>query len=96
MIEHWVSPDQEDAELWVGLGSTRRRYPLKLRELRPLDTVTGVQNRLCNRGYAVDLTGNYDDFTRYQLSRFQADHDLPITGDADEATLDLLEAGHGC
>ncbi|MFN0100768.1 MAG: peptidoglycan-binding domain-containing protein [Bryobacteraceae bacterium] len=95
IIEHWVRPDQDDGVLWVGRGSTRRRYPLKLRELRPLDTVAGVQNRLCNRGYPVAVTGEMNDETRHRLRLFQSERGLPVTGEPDEATQAALKDRHG-
>jgi hypothetical protein len=95
VIEHWVRPDQDDAVLWAGRGSTRRRYALKLRELRPADTIAGVQNRLCNRGYPVTVTGELDDETRDRLRRFQEDNGLSVTGEPDAATQEALKKAHG-
>jgi N-acetyl-anhydromuramyl-L-alanine amidase AmpD len=95
VIEHWVRPDQDDAVLWVGRGSTRRRYALKLRELRSLDTTAGVQNRLANLGYPVTLSGELDDDTRAMLSLYQRAHGLAPTGEADAPTLASLRKRHG-
>lgn len=95
IIEHWVRPDQEDAVLWVGLGATRRRLVLKLRELRPLDTPAGVQNRLGNLGYPVTESGELDEQTRDMLRLFQQRNGLAETGEADEATLSVLKERHG-
>ncbi len=95
IIEHWVRPDQDDAVLWVGQGATRRRLLLKLRELRPLDTLEGVQNRLANLGYPVSESGELDEPTRDMLRLFQQRNELPVTGEVDEATLARLKARHG-
>jgi len=95
IIEHWVRPDQEDAVLWVGAGATRRRFELKLRELRPLDTIAGIQNRLANLGYPVTVTGAMNQETHDMLCLFQRRNQLAVTGEADDDTQSALKSRHG-
>ena len=95
LIEHWVAPDAESATVLIGTGATRRKVVLSLRALDPPDSVSGVQARLRNRGYAVEVTGEMDDATRRALSGFQADAGLEVTGEPDDATRARLVELHG-
>ena len=95
LIEHWVAPDAESATVLIGTGATRRSVVLSLRALDPPDSLTGVQARLRNRGYAVEVTGEMDDETRAALASFQADAGLEATGEPDDATRARLVELHG-
>lgn len=62
-------------------------YELMLGHLNPIDTVSGVQERLRNLGlYAGPGDGNFDNETEVALGRFQQGESLPVTGVIDEAT----------
>lgn len=57
------------------------------------DRVTGLQNALKQRGYPVgDVDGIYGSMTQSAVIAFQRDAKLPITGIADQTTIDALQA----
>jgi N-acetylmuramoyl-L-alanine amidase len=79
-----------------------RRYVLSIGDLNPVkdtddDGLSGLRARLMNLG-GDPRTGHdeMDDPTRHALAMFQLRHDLPVTGEPDEKTLDKLEEIHGC
>lgn len=49
-----------------------------------------VQRSLADRGFAVDLTGRFDDPTRQALTQFQRARGLPATGNLTPPTVDAL------
>ena len=62
--------------------------------LDPVDTDSGLQQRLSNLGYwptGEDSTAALP----YCLRAFQEDHDLEITGEANRPTYDKLKEVHG-
>ena len=54
------------------------------------EQVRVVQRSLGDRGFAVELTGNYDDQTRVALSDFQRSRGLPATGNLNAETAAAL------
>lgn len=55
--------------------------------------VTALQTALMQLCYYNgEVTGNYGETTQSAVMDFQRDHDLPVTGDADQATQTLLYA----
>ncbi len=54
------------------------------------EQVRTVQRALSSQGYAVALTGAWDQDTRAALMKFQRSRDLPTTGDLDPATTQAL------
>jgi hypothetical protein len=72
-------------------------FELRLGGLDPLASSTGVAARLRNLGYACPARsdeGVMAETIRYALARFQADHDLPPSGQLDAATTELLRQTH--
>lgn len=70
--------------------------PLDLGHLDPVDTITGVQQRLRNLGYECnEETGDLDDGTISALKAFQKDNDLEESGEPDQTTKDKLVEKHG-
>jgi len=49
-----------------------------------------VQRSLVDRGFAVDLTGNFDDRTQTALMDFQRARGLPATGNLNAPTVEAL------
>ena len=49
-----------------------------------------VQRSLVDRGFAVDLTGNFDDRTQTALMDFQRARGLPATGNLNSPTVEAL------
>lgn len=82
-------------ELWPAPGGEPLVYELGLGHMAPIDTVTGVQDRLRNLGYDLgDEDGTIGDLTKAAIARFQALAGLEATGDPDQpaATRAALEA----
>jgi N-acetylmuramoyl-L-alanine amidase len=68
-------------------------WRLAIGGLDPVDTPSGLRQRLSNLGYwPVGETRN--EALPYCLRAFQEDHDLDITGEADQATSDKLKEVH--
>jgi hypothetical protein len=53
-------------------------------------TIKAVQEALNKQGIAVRTNGVINDETRNAIRKYQSEHHLPVTGDADKATLDKL------
>lgn len=53
-------------------------------------TIKALQDALNKQGIAVKTDGTMDDETRGAIRRYQLQHHLPVTGEADKATLDKL------
>ena len=52
--------------------------------------IKALQEALNKQGVTVETTGVFDDTTRNALRRFQSQHHLTVTGEADQATLAKL------
>jgi N-acetylmuramoyl-L-alanine amidase len=98
IVEKMVPAEMEQATLCIGDVTV----PLQLGHLNPNDNtqdngVSALQARLKNLGYAPGrIDGRIGPRTRAALRRFQADNDLEVTGEPDDATLAALRDGHGC
>ncbi|MEM1432906.1 MAG: peptidoglycan-binding domain-containing protein [Pseudomonadota bacterium] len=71
--------------------------PLEVGAIDPLEEPSGVQARLNNLGYfcgAID--GVVDTLTENAIREFQREHDLEVTGAADDQTLAALRDQFGC
>jgi putative peptidoglycan binding protein len=53
-------------------------------------TIKALQEALNKQGIAVRIDGVMNDETRNAIRKYQSQHHLPVTGDADKATLDKL------
>jgi hypothetical protein len=53
-------------------------------------TIKALQEALNKQGIAVRTDGVMNDETRNAIRKYQSQHHLPVTGDADKATLDKL------
>lgn len=72
-----------------------RRIPIRLRDLDPANSPSGIRQRLKNLGYVPGTgTGPLDKDDRAALQRFQADHDLSVTGEPDSDTIKELRTFH--
>ncbi len=92
-LEHYIPPGARLARLRVPDHELEMLIPLG--HLDPVSEITGVQQRLNNLGYACPINGQEDPETAAAVSRFQADHDLEITGEANDATREKLKSEHG-
>lgn len=85
VLEAYVPARARQGELVV--GDDRLRLQLQFGHQDPHDAPSGMQKRLLNLGY-LDADGA--DALRSALLRFQREHGLPCSGDADTATADKL------
>ena len=89
-----ISPDATQGTLRV--PSTGEDYPLRLGHLDPSDSLSGIQARLTNLGFACGRAdGESGPLTRGALRRFQASQGLSVTGEPDEETRSALADAHG-
>ncbi len=87
-----VPPSTEPLSLYVA----HRRIVLNVGQLPDPRSVQGVQERLNHLNYFTgDVDGDAGRFTRAALERFQRDQGLPVTGEADEVTVQALVGVHG-
>jgi hypothetical protein len=94
LISQVIPPRAQQATLNLPAGE---QYQFNLGFLNPFDSPSGIQGRLKNLGYyQQEPSGKLDDVTQQALRRFQADANLPVTGEADQATQNALVALHGC
>ncbi|PRQ06407.1 peptidoglycan-binding domain-containing protein [Enhygromyxa salina] len=96
-IDLSISPTARRASVEVYLADGDViAYPLELGQLRPITELDGVRARLDNLGF--DCRGERGPLgakTRAALERFQATHELDVSGEPDAATTAKLEAEHG-
>jgi hypothetical protein len=70
-------------------------YEIAIGHLDPVETITGVQARLDNLGFACEVTGRLDEATLWAMRAFRAHHGLPGGGDEpDDALRAKLRAEH--
>jgi hypothetical protein len=98
LVEFEVEPNPQDGELTVwpdGKGGRTLQFQLRLGDLNPLDTPSGVKARLRNLGFDPgSITGGIDDKTRDAIRTFQIVAGIPVTGELDEKTKAELEKAH--
>ena len=68
---------------------------IDLDALFPPAGLSGIQQRLQNKGFLDRISGKLDDATRAALSQFQERHGLKVTGEPDGDTKAKLEEVHG-
>lgn len=82
-------------EVHIALPERGVVIPVMVGDLDPLETLSGVRQRLVHLGY-YDLGGRpaeaEDDLAA--VRRFQRDRQLPITGEVDDATRRALSEAH--
>ncbi len=73
-----------------------RTLSVMLGHLDPVNTISGIQQRLNNLGYHVgDITGDLDDTTVAAVKRFQAAESIPVDGVASKSFCDKLDDVYG-
>ncbi len=97
-LEQEIQPDAQKGILLVGEGEEAMEYELNLGHLDPIESITGVQERLDNIGYDPgSLDGDLTEQTKAAIAAFCAAHDLdpPEDGGIDDAFLEKLKEAHG-
>jgi Putative peptidoglycan binding domain len=70
--------------------------PIEIGHLDPAAEDRGSQARLINLGFLSGAVGSADkEEVARAIEEFQCDHDLPVTGKLDAASLAKLKAAHG-
>lgn len=97
-LEVTIPPDARRGRLVLEPGTERETvYPLALGRLNPVDTLSGVRQRLASLGHECeDLESETEDENlQAELRWFQDKHGLEVTGQADEATRAKLQELYG-
>ena len=94
MLEHSIPPNAKKGKLYV--GKRREEYVLNLGHMDPLNELIGIQKRLNNLGFHCGpANGVLGPRTTDALKTFQKKHNLPESGEADEATKNKLTEVYG-
>lgn len=92
-LEHFIKPNSKGGILRLNGG--KEEYPVRVGHLNPIDTISGIKQRLNNLGYNCGNESNeIDDLLTQALVQFQGDHDLEPTGEIDAATRGKIESVH--
>lgn len=84
-IEVFIPGDARSGSIILRDGA--EVIPLKVGNLDPIDTLTGVQQRLNNAGFDCGgEDGELGEYTREALRQYQAQNSLVVTGEPDAAT----------
>jgi hypothetical protein len=84
-LEHFIPGNAKTGTLTLVKGGPA--IQVRIGDLDPVDLITGVQQRLNNLNYNCrSEDGEINDETREAIRKFQAEHDLPVTGEPDSAT----------
>lgn len=94
-LSEMVQPDVQQGRLVIEGQGEAETYVIRLGHLDPLDSTSGIQQRLRNLGHRCPITGELDRQTRTAIGEFQARQGLEVTGEADGATLGKLKQAHG-
>lgn len=95
-LKHSIPPNARRATIVIDSGEEQEEIELRLGDLNPKDTITGVQARLRNLGFDCgNVDGVLGPKTRKALHRFQRRSRLEPTGEPDDATINALEGLHG-
>jgi N-acetylmuramoyl-L-alanine amidase len=92
-LEHYIKPNSKGGVLKLNGG--KEEYPVRVGHLNPIDTVSGVKQRLNNLGFycgdeSDDETGEY----KQAIVQFQGENKLKQTGELDNATRGKIESLH--
>ena len=94
LVDWPIESDAKNAK--ITFGEFGLEYDFTLGALDPIDSITGLKQRLENLGYDCgEVNGNLDEETRMAVAQFQEHNDLEPTGETDQNTLDALEREHG-
>ncbi|MDQ2747892.1 MAG: peptidoglycan-binding protein, partial [Acidobacteriota bacterium] len=89
-IEHFIPGETATGQLILSNG--QEIYPLRVGALNPIDTISGVQQRLNNLGYmGGSENGDLNDALTEALKKFQSEYKLEESGEINSATKAKLE-----
>ena len=94
-LREWMVPDARVAAVRLYAEGGEEYYEFKIGRLEPVTEDRGVQSRLNNMGYACGAEdGELGEKSKEAIARFQADHGLEVSGEADDATRQKLDELH--
>lgn len=91
-IDQPIPPRAGTAVVTIG----EERYTFALGSVDPIETIEGAAQRLHNLGYDCPAEAKEVSEMRGALRELQHAHDLPVTGELDDATRAALREAHGC
>jgi N-acetylmuramoyl-L-alanine amidase len=95
-IEVPLPPMAREGTLILHAKSGDERFVLDMGAVEPVDCVVGVQQRLLNLGFEVEITGEADAKTSLAVASFQGQQGLEPSGRINARLIESLERVHGC
>ncbi len=92
IVEAFITPNAKGGKLI--LVSTGEEIPVELGHLNPIDTVSGVRQRLSNLGFECTDGEELDDQAQSAIRLFQAAQGLEKTGKIDSTTRSRIHELH--
>lgn len=90
-LETWVPGNARTAELTLNRG--QEVHQLRISRLDPVETLSGLQQRLNNLGFCCGVEGGeLNPRTQRALRSFQSMYGLTVTGEPDEETTDQVRS----
>ncbi len=91
VLQAVIPPNARKAKITVGIDDDSEEFEMKLGGLDPITEVSGIQARLNNLGYDCGSTdGILNMRTETAIRSFQANYNLEVTGEMNQATRDKL------
>ncbi len=96
VITQPIPPNAQQGKLTIEPGTLKETViPLKLGFLNPVSEVSGLKHRLSNLGFNCgDQTDEITPEFEEALRQFQQRNQIPVTGQADDATKSKLKQSH--
>lgn len=96
-LEVSIPPGASSGRLIIEPGTPQEAtVPIRLGHLNPIDTVSGVKQRLANLTFDCgDVTDEETETYAAAVRAFQEKHGLEATGEVDDATRQKLREAHG-
>lgn len=95
-VEFSVSPNASGGKIEVGEGKDKKVYTLNIGHLEPIESITGIAERLRNLGYVVEKgTIELTPELKFAIRTFQSRNDLEVSGEITSETKEALIEAHG-
>jgi hypothetical protein len=92
-LEHFIPPNCKGGVIKLNAG--KEEYPVRVGHLNPIDTISGLKQRLNNLGYYCgDESDDETEQFKQAVVQFQGDQKLKQTGELDAATRGKIESLH--
>jgi hypothetical protein len=91
-LEEPIPPNARAARIVLEQGEEQEVFEVRLGDLDPVTVSSGIQARLRSLGYGCGSEdGEVGPHTRIALADFQRDHQIEVTGQADEGTVQRIK-----